>query len=197
MTKKAKTLLAYTAALEPFYDSVTRRNHLKVRLFSVREESLADLLADCVDNAAGYGSLEAAEQLAREFATLIREGYSVVYDLTSYTFERATAPISLSWQEYDSHSYCGRASTQLGEREIPEFERQIALLKRLEKKTDNRGNENATKFFAALRAVGALRVKSSEGYARHLYLPDTSASIVPIDGPREQRDEIDTPSATH
>lgn len=70
-----------------------RHTHLVIR--EMYEESLEQLMAACVDNKAGYRSVEIAQRMSRQFREMLDQGYRVRYDSSPYGLY-----IHLSWQHY-------------------------------------------------------------------------------------------------
>lgn len=74
----------------------------RVRVMEATGELLADLLDGCVDNKAGYGTLEAAEELGREYGALLQRGYTGLPD----RWRRIHRAVTFDWLHASSGGYC-------------------------------------------------------------------------------------------
>lgn len=81
---------------------------ITIHIRHVHVESMAAILAGTVDNASGYGSLEACERVGRAAAAAVRNGVASAYQTTW-----SGPDVSLRFQQYDDSRYCGSARVQI------------------------------------------------------------------------------------
>ncbi len=154
--------LTVLVGVEPFYMNGRNLNHVTLILRWATRESVADRLAGTVDNRAGYGTAEAAQEIARQCAALLRNGVTHTYDPT-YAWSSSTAGMELSWQQYDDVSYCDRAALHAdGERNIAAWETRVAFYRWLEAKVEKAGGSlhDPRDLLTALRKAGGVPLLS-------------------------------------
>lgn len=170
---KAKTKIAFTWRN---YTSSTGYDFTTFRIFTVRPVELAKRLAGTVDNRAGYGSLDAAQRVARHCQTLIDQGHT-------HTWEHPTfdAPcVNIEWQHYptaEGLDYC-EPSFSLGRQwdRIEGARKLLHMLGRRIAKVIDRENgrqcfgspEQVAKHLHAMRDVMEVHLAPGEGHVDFL-----------------------------
>jgi hypothetical protein len=148
-------LLTYTVDTSPFWLDRGRLQHVHVTVRWARRIDVAEVLAGTVDNKAGYGSAEVAQEIARYQAALLRQGITTTYDLASWS--RETASVRLSWQQYDDTRYCSRTDVTSGNGsdDIDAWETRVKLYRWLERLAKGR-MDDPRHLIEALRRKGAV-----------------------------------------
>jgi hypothetical protein len=152
-------VLTYTVNTSDFYLDRGRLEHVHVTVRWARRIDVAEVLAGTVDNKAGYGSAEVAQEIARHSAALLRQGITTTYDLASW--DRTTAGLRLSWQQYDDTRYCRDANVTSGNGsdDIDAWETRVKLYRWLEKLAKDR-MDDPRHLIEAMRRKGAVALLS-------------------------------------
>jgi hypothetical protein len=152
-------LLTYTVEAAPFWLDRGRLEHVHVMVRWARRIDVAEVLAGTVDNKAGYGSAEVAQEIARHSAALLRQGITHTYDLASWS--RETANLRLSWQQYDETRYCRNAHVTSGNGadDIEAWETRTRLYRWLERLAKSR-MDDPRYLIEAMRRKGAVALLS-------------------------------------
>jgi hypothetical protein len=137
-------------------------------------DPVANRLAGTVDNKAGYGSAEAAQNVARQCAGLLAKGVEVTYDPACWTTR--SAGLVLRWQQFSDAGYCDRDGGPSGveadgEPGIASWEVRVAFYRWLEaqvKRRTKRDMRDPRNLVETLRKLGAVPLLSwNERKARY------------------------------
>jgi hypothetical protein len=121
-----------TVHVERFHLDGRDLKHVVVDVRWATREQVADILAGTVDNRAGYGTVEAAQTVARSCADLLKSGVTATYNLASWS--DSTSGVTLSWQQYDDTRYCSDFRVESsGSGSIGAWEVRVGLVRWLEK----------------------------------------------------------------
>jgi len=202
MPRIRKKVLCFTLGIHREYNY----DHLRLRIYWCKEESVRKKLAGTVGNKAGYGTPEAAKRLGRWFQKLLDDGHRVTLDSLSRWDSSISPDITIDWQiyqpEYDKDyhaAYCD-PRFELGDNHYVHIQAGAKALKRLGKKIEQIKFDNAkdpwdekpqqpsdhtfkdpVDILTALQAMGAKRVKHIRGEGPYHY--DTATVYDPQ--PRE------------
>lgn len=126
--------LTYVVETAPFWISPSdpRREHVHLFIRWALPEDTASVLAGTVDNRDGYGSAQAAQDVGRCAANLLRQGVTTTYNLASWS--RDSAGVHLVWQQYDDARYCSSPRIEAcGSDDIDAWETRVKLYRWLER----------------------------------------------------------------
>lgn len=158
--------LGFTVTSSPISIFEKRVSDVYVVLRWHYTETVVNRLAGTVDNKAGYGSPEAAQNKARQCVNLLAKGVEVTYDPACWSARNAG--LLLRWQQFDAEKYCDRDGGPSGieadgETGIASWEVRVAFYRWLEAqvtrrtKADMRDPRNLVE---ALRKMGAIPLLS-------------------------------------
>lgn len=161
----ASGALAYSVERENFNGYTLDHVHIK----QVRAESLGSVLAGCIDNKAGYGTSEAAYEIALATSHAIEQGYEKAY-YHARTYEEVR--VHLTYQQYDGVRYCEVRPTHVGGT-LEDMTVGMAFLRILAGRIDKhasmtRALSNPTRVVAMLERLGAVRLATTDERMRVL-----------------------------
>jgi hypothetical protein len=118
---------AITFSVKTFNES--GYTHTEVSIRSCYVNSVAEQLEGCVDNKAGFGSIEIANEVGERFRKMQEAGYESTYDAATGGLQ-----LTIRWQHYkgasDGPDYCEPAFKDFGDG-ISGIEKSLAFLRKL------------------------------------------------------------------
>jgi hypothetical protein len=157
--------LAYSVERE-YFNGYTL-DHVNIK--QVRGESLGSVLAGCIGNKAGYGTDEAAYDIAVATSHAIEKGYEKAF-YHARTYEEVR--VHLTYQQYDGARYCEVRPTHVGGT-LEDMGVGMAFLRILAGRIDKnasmtRALANPTRVVAMLERLGAVRLATTDERQRVL-----------------------------